>query len=400
MTSFGEILSRKGVFKDKGILSPHYVPESLLFREDEIKRIMFCVAPALKGAKSKNLFIYGKTGTGKTASTKYVITKLNEEKNERVKQVYMNCRVYDTRYRVLQKAISEFQLDIAKTGYAFALLYEKMLDWIEGSDNVQGKQLILILDEVDMVKDLDNLVYTLTRANDDLKAGNVSIIGISNKVNFKQRLDVRSRSSLCEEELVFQPYDAEQLKGILEQRIGGAFEEGIVGESAINLAAAIAARENGDARYALTLLLRAGELAETMKLDKVTDEEVERARKIADEDKAVEVISSLPEHQQMVLYALASISSDSEYKKLVEEGGDRFYFSGEIYERYCSHIKKLGKEPVSSRWYREYLDELTNLGLIAAVQSGKGIRGHTTLIKLAYDAPKVRKVVEKTLMAD
>jgi cell division control protein 6 len=399
-TSFEEILSKKGIFRDKQVLSPHYVPNELLYREDEIGRLMTAVAPALKGTKPRNVFVYGKSGTGKSCCTKKVLQKLGEQKNEKVKTVYMNCRNYYTRYQVLQKAISEFTPEIAKTGYAFALLYEKMLDWVEGTeDPVKGKQLILVLDEVDMVKDVDNLIYTLTRANDDLKSGNVSVIGISNKVTFSKVLDARSKSSLCEEEMVFKPYNAEQLRGILSQRAKHAFEEGVVSEGAMNLAAAIAARENGDARYVLTLLLRAGELAEQKNLSHVSDKEVEQARKLAEEDKVAELVSSLPEHQKIVLYSIALLH-ESQYRRLIEEGGEKFYFSGEVYEKYCAQMKKMGKEPVSSRWYREYLTELEQLGLVTTIESGKGIRGHTTLIKLVFEAPKIKRIVEKTLSGE
>ncbi len=414
------------VFKDKSVLSPHYVPETLLDREKEIRSLMQAVAPALQSKKPSNVFLYGKTGSGKTASTRYVLQKLGEEGAEGVYSVYMNCRVYDSRYKVLQKTITSFCPDFAKTGYSFAVLYEKLLDWIEGGSaageaksgeekhtqgegrnahdeaknaqgGVHGKQVVLALDEVDMVRDLDNLVYTLTRVNDDLKRGGLSVIGISNKVGFKQRLEARSKSSLCEQELVFQSYNAQQLQEILKQRAKTAFKSGAVEESALNLAAAIAASENGDARYALSLLLRAGELAETRKTPRVSDKEVEASRKAADEDKAFEVMNTLPIHQQLLLYAVASIAEDVSYKKLIDEGGERLYFSGEIYERYTRAAKKFGREPRTSRWYREYLHDLENLGLINTLDSGKGVRGHTTLIKLAYEPGKVRKILEKTL---
>ena len=402
MPSFSELSSEQKIFRDKAVLSPHFVPSQLLYRDNEVRKVMQAVAPALHNSKARNLFVYGKTGTGKTCVAKYVLQKLEEEKNLRARAVYLNCRIYDSRYKVLQKVISSFSPESAKTGYSFALLYERFLDWIEGlgDDGADGKHVILVLDEIDVVKDLDNLIYTLTRANDDLKKGSVSIIGISNKVNFKQRLDVRSKSSLCEEEVVFQPYDANQLKGILSQRLPAAFNDGVVQQSALNLAAAIAAADNGDARYALSLMLRAGEVAEKKKLDHVSDKEVEEARKAADEDKAAEVVSSLPEHQKLVLYALAVVSEDVQYKKLVEEEGEKYYFSGEVYERYKAMAKKLGREPRTSRWYREYLHELETLGLINSIESGKGVRGHATLLRLAYDAQKIKRVIEKTLVGE
>lgn len=397
MPEFKDVLSSSStIFVNKQALSPHFVPDQLPFREGELRRMMEAVAPVLKGQKAKNLFLYGKTGTGKSSSAKYVLEKLEAEKNPHVSALYMNCRVFDSRYRVLQKIITTFHPKFARTGYSFAVLYEKLLDWMEED----GKQVVVVLDEIDMVKDLDNLVYTMTRANDDLRKGNLSILGVSNKVDFKQRLDARSRSSLCEEELVFQPYNAEQLSGILKVRVPMAFAPNVVHDSAIHLASAIAASENGDARYALLLLLRAGELVENEKRTTVVDKDVENSRKAAEEEKAFEIIGTLPEQQQLLLYALATLATDVTYKRLVEDGGEKLYFSGEVYERYATVTKKLGKPPRTMRWYREYLKELEALGLVNMVQSGKGVRGHTTLIKLGYEAARVRTIIETKVLGE
>ncbi len=390
---FNEI-DESAIFKNKSVLSPHYVPQELLYREEELKKMMVGVAPVFKGFKPKNILIYGKTGTGKSITSKKLLEKMNDMKDARVKGIYLNCRVYDTRYKVFQKLVSELKNEFSKTGYSFALLYETVLDWIEEKERF----IIIILDEIDFVKDIDALVYSLTRANDDIQKGGLSMIGISNKIQFKQKLGERSKSSICEEEIVFQTYNSSQLQGILNQRISLSFKEGVITPGAVNLASAIAARENGDARYALNLLLRSGELAERKKTGKVTDKEVEEARKMAEEDKASELISSLPAHQQLVLYALALTSADVSYKKLVEDGGEKYYFSGEVYDHYTKISKKFGFEPISARWYREYIHELEEMGLISSIHSGSGVRGQTTLLRLALENSKVKKIIEKTLM--
>jgi len=398
--SFDEFVEDKSLFKNKGVLSPHFVPETLLYRENELRSVMRGIAPALRGQRATNMFLYGKTGTGKTVCVKHVLDKLMDRKSVNALSVYMNCRVYDSRYKTLQKCVSEFQPGFAKTGYSFAILYEEFLDWIEGENkDSTPKHVVIALDEIDLVKDLDSLIYSLTRSNDDLKKGSVSILGVSNKVDFKTRLSARSKSSLCETELVFNPYNAEQLQGILKQRVSDAFKEGAVTDSAINLAAAIAASENGDARYALTLLMRAGELAEKKSLKKIEDKDVEASRKAADEDAAFEVIGALPVHQQLLLYALATLPQDARYKKLLEEGGEKFYFSGEVYEQYRRISKRTGKDARTARWFREYLNDLEGAGLITTQQSGKGVRGHTTLIKPAYDSRKIKRVIDKMLFS-
>ncbi len=391
MPSFLEILSKKSVFKDRNALSPHYLPPTLPFREKEIKTIMRIVSPALKGDRPHNLVIYGKTGTGKTASVKHVMKEFEKHSGDRAFMCYVNCRMYNTKYRVIQKIVKTYVEGMDKSGFGITTLYEKLLGWIES----KGAYLIVVLDEIDMVKDLDGLIYTLTRANDELKRGGISLIGISNKLSFKEMLDPRSKSSLYETECIFPPYTAVELQEILRQRVELSFKEGVVEDSAINLAAAITAQETGDARYALKLMLKAGEIADEKGLNKITDKEVELARVGVDDDLAAETIVTLPDHQQFVLLAIANLTIyGSRYSKLndVETG---FLFSGEVYEEYRKVCKEYHKKPRTARWYQEYLNDLEMLGLITTVESGKGIRGHTRLIRIGYSAESVKSIIER-----
>ncbi|MEW6328851.1 MAG: orc1/cdc6 family replication initiation protein [Candidatus Micrarchaeota archaeon] len=394
-SSFHDILSRATLFKNRDVLSPHYIPDTLPHRDREIEAIMKVLSPALKGQKPRNLFVYGKTGTGKTSCVKYVMEKFSDMKSpSRIS--YTNCRVYNSRYRIFFKAVKDFIPESAASGYGVSYLYEKLLDWVESD----GKSLILVLDEIDMVKDLDDLIYTLTRSNDDLKKGSVSMLGISNKISFKDKLDPRSRSALYETELVFSPYNSRQLQAILAQRVELGFKPGVVERSAINLSAAIAAQETGDARYALKLLLRAGELADEHGEPKVTDKHVENARKSVEEDISVDAISTLPEHQQLVLCAIATLSLEGgKYSKLGDTS-ENFLLSGEVYEEYERVSRRFKKEARSARWFREYLNELEMLGLITMIESGKGQRGHTRLIRIAYSPEKVRKLIENCLSGE
>ncbi|MEM2963626.1 MAG: AAA family ATPase [Candidatus Anstonellales archaeon] len=398
MPSFSQLLERKSVFKNKDVLSPHYIPAILPFREKEIEGIMVAVSPSIEGKRAQNLFIYGKTGTGKTCSVKHVMGKLNEVNSYYAKMFYLNCRIYNSKYKVMHKITKTFVPELEKAGFGISLIYEKLLEWIS-----QNKiQLIVVLDEIDMVKDLNELIYALTRANDELKQGGISIIGISNRLSFKELLDPRSRSSLCEIEMTFAPYDVRMMRTILEQRASIGLREGALDESALNLAAAVAANETGDARYALKLMLRAGEIADSEGADKVSDKHVEEARMKVEEDLVKETIITLPENQRLVLYAVANLSlRGGRYSRLgtigvgESENEENFLLSGEVYEEYSKICTVLGKKRKSARWYREYLNELEMLGLITTVQSGRGIRGHTRLIKSGYPVEDMKRIVEE-----
>ncbi len=393
---FASLFKESKIFANREVLSPHYLPQNLLYRDRQIESIVKALAPSLKGERGRNIFIYGKTGTGKTSCMRHVIEEVKTLPVAKVKISYINCRIYSSRYRVLSKIISDHLPFLAKRGYGLVEIYEKIINWIEED----GKVLVAVLDEIDMVKDLDDLVYTLTRANSDIRSGGITIVGISNRIDFKELLDPRSLSTLYEHELVFPPYNSTELAAIVKDRAANGFRHGVVGEDVLNLVAAMAAKESGDARLALKILSRAGELAEEEGKSKMSEQEVMKAEKDAEEEIAYEVIATLPEHQKLVLYAISLLSlQGSRYKKLVD-GDDTYIFSGEVYNKYTGIANSLSKEPKSSRWYRKYISDLEMQGLIDTYESGKGIRGHTKLIKLAYAADKIKETIEKSLFAE
>lgn len=396
MQTLSDLLVESKIFADREVLSPHHVPDKLQFREKEINSIERSIAPALKGMKGRNLFIYGKTGTGKTSCTRYVINEVSRIPNTHARISYINCRIYNSRFRVLNKIVSDHLPTYAKRGYGAVDLYERLTTWIEEDSKI----LVVALDEIDMVKDLDDLIYTLTRINSDIKAGGVSIIGISNKISFKEELDPRSLSALYENELIFSPYNANELYAIIKDRTERGFKPNTVNDEVLHFIAASSARAGGDARFSLTVLSKAGELAEEKGISTVTIEEVQEALKIAENEVVYDLISTLPEHQKLLLYSLAILSSSSGTYKKLSDGTDTYLFSGEVYSRYKSIAESLHKECKSERWYRKYLSELEMQGLILSYESGKGIRGHTKLIKLLYPPKKIQSVLEKNIFGE
>jgi archaeal cell division control protein 6 len=393
---FANLFKESKIFANREVLSPHYMPDLLPFRDKQINDIVKSLTPSLKGERGRNIFVYGKTGTGKTSCIKHVINEVKNLPVVKARISYVNCRIYNSRYRVLSKIASDHLPFYAKRGYGVVEIYEKIIGWIEEDSKV----LIVVLDEIDIVKDLDDLVYTLTRANSDLRSGGITIVGVSNKLSFKESLDPRSLSTLYENELVFPPYNSRELAAILEARVEKGFRPGVMKPETVRLAAAIAAKESGDARLALKILSKAGELAEEHGLSFINDKEVEEAQDDAEQEIAYEVISTLPEHQKLVLYAVAMLSlQGSRYKKLVD-GDDTLIFSGEVYNKYTKLADAMHKDSKSSRWYRKYVSDLEMQGLIITYESGKGVRGHTKLIKLAYPPEKIKETIEKSLFME
>ena len=413
---FEDELKDHRIFGNLEVLSPHYVPQELPHREKEIREVTRIIAPILRNQRPSNLFVYGKTGTGKTCVVRYVLKKLMEfvsdpQKNTGravVKSVYLNCKMKNTKYQVLLKlaedpVLNEYNLkdrpladrpEGQLKGMDPNDLYDRLFNVVQGND----MNLVIVLDEIDMIKgnDLDDLMYQLTRMNDELAKGHVSIIGMSNDMRLKKRLGPRSLSTLCEEEKVFAPYDAIQLKAILKQRIAIGFQPEVVEPTTVSKIAAYAAQD-GDARYALKLLKKAGELASNAGSEKVTVEYVECAKKAVEEDIMAEGIKNLPEHQQIVIYSIATLALEGGMQKRLSGLSNGDLLTGEVYDAYESNCKAFNRSPRTIRQFSQYLSELEMLGLITASMSGKGIRGNTRLIRLGYPPEEIKAIVKKSL---
>ena len=282
------------IFNNKFILQTNHSPENIPHRDKQIEQVASILAPALRGDRTSNLFIYGQTGTGKTLTAHYVkneLMKRAEKENLPLKIEYLNCKlrkVSDTEYRILAELIKKLGGSVPATGLPTEQVYNKFIEIIEKDK----KAVILILDEVDQAvrKISDNFLYNLTRLNSELSQTHISLVGISNDLKFLESLDPRVISSLGEEEIVFSPYNALQLQEILKDRAEKAFKTGILEDGVISKCAAYAAREHGDARRALDLLRIAGELAEREGSVKVKIEHVDKANEKIDRDKILDIV--------------------------------------------------------------------------------------------------------------
>ena len=307
-----ESFDRNLIFKNKSILQTNHQPKEIPYREEQIKQIASILAPILRGERPSNLFLYGKTGSGKTLSVQYVregLMKRADKINDFSLRIeYLNCKlkkISDTEYRILAELTRKLGGEVPDTGLPTESVYNRFLELIDSE-----KQLvILILDEIDQTvkKISDGFLYNLTRLNSELSKSQICIVGISNDLTFLEGLDPRVRSSLSEEEVIFPPYNAMQLKEILRKRSEDVFKEGVLQEGVIEKCAAFAAREHGDARRALDLLRIAGELAERDGSKKVLLKHIDESNGKMERDKILDVVRSEPKQFQLVLYSIIKL---------------------------------------------------------------------------------------------
>ncbi|SFR86015.1 ORC complex protein Cdc6/Orc1 [Halomicrobium zhouii] len=434
---FDDLLSGEPIFENKEVLRPSYTPHKLPHREEQINKMATILVTALRGDSPSNILIYGKTGTGKTASAKFVSEELEttSQKYEVPCEVeYINCEVTDTQYRVLAQLANKFiekneaviddrvaeleslrerareddaeladsefdgveavteEIDdlesdregfeeVPMTGWPTDRVYSSFFDAVDYHERV----VVIMLDEIDKLveKSGDDTLYNLSRMNSQLENSRVSIMGISNDLKFTDFLDPRVKSSLGEEEIVFPPYDANQLRDILDHRSDVSFKDDALSDDVIPLCAAFAAQEHGDARRALDLLRTAGELAERDQTDLVQEAHVRKAQEKIELDRVVEVVRTLPTQSKIVLFAIM----------LLEKNGVRNINTGEVYNIYKRLCEEIDADILTQRRVTDLISELDMLGIVNAVVVSKGRYGRTKEISLSVPLEETEAVL-------
>lgn len=380
---FSLYASKESIFKNPEILASAWVPSKILHRDEELQALGMALAPALKGFKANNIFIYGTVGTGKTITTRFVLHELEKAARQAkagLRVVYINCkmkRVSDTEYRLLAQVLREFGVRMPETGLSTSTLYKKFFEVIG------DRPVIIVLDEIDaLVKKIgDEFLYNLSRADHK-----ISLVGITNNMVWRDSLDARVKSSLAEEEIMFKPYNAGQLADILGHRAAEALAEG-ASEGIIAKCAAIAAQEHGDARRALELLRVAAETAERSGRSEIVEADVDFAIGKIDSDRLIEGLRAQP---QQSLAVMAAVFKPGD-KVSGPAWHDSRILSSDVYGRYRKTAAGAGLKVLTQRRVGDLLGELEALGIIETRVISKGRYGRCREIKVMLNETSTLK---------
>lgn len=384
------------IFADEDVLRDSHQPEDLLERDRELEEYQSALKPVIKGARPRNIFLYGQTGVGKTVATRMIMDRLQQDQKDydglEVHVVHVVCKNLSSSYQVAVKLVNEFRDrddKIPTTGYPPDTVYEFLWEHLR---DVDATHVLFVLDEVDAIGDDDDILYELPRANDNgnvpVDETKVGVIGISNKFTFRDNLSARVKDSLCDEEIHFPPYDANQLGNILQQRAEKAFKDGVLNDDVIPLAAALAGQESGSARQALKLLFKAGDLARSRDDEFVTVEHVREAEPKVKESQVRNELESLPTQSHLTLYALLVLDRQDELPAK----------SSDVYEVYEVVAERIDADVKTDRTIRDRLSQLKLKGFLDVEEHNEGPKGGSYYLYQFGDvrSDMIEEVLEET----
>lgn len=358
------------IYKDEDVLRDSYTPDDLIERDEEMQRYNEGLTPIINNSEPNNILVYGQTGVGKTLATRLILDDLCEGSENYddidVETVWINCED-STSYQVAVDVINNLRgpnNKISSTGHAKRKVYDQM--WKE-IDNADATHLVVVLDEVDALGTDSDLLYQIPRAKDngEIEDTELGLVGISNDFKFRESLSAKVQSSLCEHEIHFKPYDADQLRPILEQRAEGAFYPGVLENDVIPLCASIAANDTGSARHAIDMLHKAGSLARMRGDDTVTEKHTREAEELVEKSRIMDELLDLPTQYHLVLQALLNL----------EKRGQTPARRRDIYSVYTEAAESHGMTKKSSRTVHNRLSDLCLNGYMNVTEKNEGKEG-------------------------
>lgn len=394
-----EIFSATSVFKDKSKLSPDYIPPRLPHREDKIKELGLAFKDVVTnpGSSSQRVIIVGRVGTGKTATSKAFgqeFKNIAKTRGIKLEYVHLNCHRQRTLYLLMLEIANQLKLPIPSRGLSSQEIFELIHEYLEK----RGMYLIVAFDEFDYFLSTSPLedIYFLVRIYDELNTTvkRVNYLFIVRELGIVTGLDKSVKDHIMRRVIEFKPYTSAELQDILQYRIKEAFYENTVIDDVVKFIADTHGYDKGgtgNARAAIETLEVAGELADRDNSPIVTLEHAKEANSRVNPEASIllDSIRYLELHDLILLRAIIAL-----YNKERRE----FYQMGLVEEEYKKLCEELGEEPRKHTQVYEYIRRLRSMGILSTRQSGKGMRGRTTLISLSIPiSPDLVDFIDKEL---
>ncbi|MCJ7422664.1 ORC1-type DNA replication protein [Candidatus Bathyarchaeota archaeon] len=388
----------RSVFRDETKLDINYVPHKLPHRDRELRMLkeFFNFLLQFPEKMAQRVLIVGDVGTGKTVLSQRFGVDISQEISKHgtsFRYIHVNCREYrGSLFLIMQHAVQVFHPNFPRRGYSAEELLRIFMQILDD----ERICIILVLDEFDSLieREGSEAIYKLTRLQEarQNKPQRLSLICILRSLSAIAKLDASTRSTLQSNIINLEKYSKQQLIDILRDRASIAFKPLAVPEDTTELIAELAFSENGNARFGIELLWRAGKYADAENLDIVTPDCARRAVSSIIPAVRKDDLVALGLHEKLLLLGIAN---------LFKEGQKICVSLAENERAYTIMCEEFNVKPKSHTQLWEYLQDLSATGIVETEVLSSTSRGRSTMIYLpripAHELEKeLRSILART----
>ena len=249
-------------------------------------------------------------GTGKTTSIRKLFTEI-EEHTKKIVPVHINCQIDNTKFAIFSQISRRLSGQIGPaSGTSFKHVFDAVCNTLVTEDIV----LLVCLDDANYLmyeNEINRVLYTLLRAHESHPGTKIGVITVISdmSVDLMKTIDARVASVFQPTDIYFPPYDEDEIKEILRQRVKQGFYPGVISEEMLTLITE-QTMKGGDLRVGIDLLKRAGLNAEKEARRSIERDDVCSAYEVSKYLHLAATIRALQEDERALLRLIALSSRD------------------------------------------------------------------------------------------
>jgi cell division control protein 6 len=366
----------ESLFQDMEVFEFDFVPGQFDFRETQEQELAFQIQPALRGGRPLNTICRGLPGTGKTTSIRKLFTEI-EEHTSKIVPVLVNCQLDNTKFAIFSQIYRSLLGHKApSSGTSFKQVFDAVCTHLVEEDSV----LLVCLDDANYLmyeNEINKVLYTLLRAHESYPGTKIGVITVISdmSVDLMKTVDIRVASVFQPTDIYFPPYDEDEIKEILRQRVRQGFYPGVISEEMLSLITE-QTMKGGDLRVGIDLLKRAGLNAEKDARRSVGRDDVCRAYEISKYLHLTATIRALHAEERALLRLIAKCSGD-----------EKEMSAGNVYDEVKESPMKLG--------YTRYYEMIKKFDAMRLVNLHyREGRGRSRVITLRYAPNRVIEILD------
>lgn len=299
------------LFKNIELFDINYVPDVFNYREEQMQQLAFAIRPAMIGGSILPSVCIGLPGTGKTTSVKKLFDDIKEN-TQKIFPISVNCRIDSTEYAIFSRIYTKLTgFSQPSSGTSLKALLDNIAKYIQSNDVIP----LICLDDANYLvydRELNHVLYSLMRMHEEYDNVSYGVILVLSDLSIvlNDILDARVKSVFQYGNIMFKPYSASEMYGILSDRVKLGLYPKVISSDLLDMIIDLVMR-HGDVRMGLDLIKRSVMYAENDSRKQVNKDDIEKAFVTSKDIDLTNLIRSLSKDEFLVFSKIVEMTDEN-----------------------------------------------------------------------------------------